>query len=177
MNNEKPKLVLKKPKNMYPTNHNFRLVPNFIPGLTKFIKKVKWNSVAKILEVKIIENSKFESFAWFGTINDRHKEGQKGSFFDLEQDTIRLYFLDGEEKEVSCFKFKNLKLLSHECVLDTLSEDDDSEFSDHICHQITIEYKDFKVLPIQEEDANDEINSNIQSVIDEEWQTMNPDGI
>lgn len=169
-----PPLKLKKANNTYPSKDKFRLVPKFIPSLEKYFKKVKWNSVEKTLEIKVAETPNFEAFAWFGTINERFAEGQKSSFVDFEQDSLSLYFLDCQEKEVACFKFKNLKLLSHNCLMSRACDSFglSNESCDHVTHSITIQYVDHKVMPIQKTEAEEEMGLNPQEAIDEEWQTI-----
>lgn len=169
-----PPLKLRKANNSYPSTEKFRLVPKFLPNLENYFKMVKWNSVEKQLEIQVAETPNFEAFAWFGTINERFAEGQKSSFVDFEQDSLNLYFLDSQEKEVACFKFKNLKLLSHDCLM---SKSCDSfglsnESHDHVTHRITIQYADHKVVPIQRAEAEAEANLDPEEAIDQEWQTL-----
>jgi len=168
-----PPMKLKKARNLYPSTNTFRLIPKFLPQLEKFVTRVEWNCVEKTLEVKILETPNFEAFAWFSTINDRYAEGQKSSFVDFEQDSLKLYFLDQQSREVACFKFKNLKLLSHECPLRT----DCDTFGagapcDHVSHKIVIQYADHKVLPIQHAEAEAAASMDEQKAMDEEWQTV-----
>lgn len=169
-----PPMKLKKPDNMYPSTDKFRLVPKYIPQLEKYVKKVKWNSVQKTLEIKILETPRLEAFSWFGTINERYAEGQKSSFVDFEQDSLRLYFLDEQEREVACFKFLNLKLENHEC---PMSRSCDSfglpnDHCDHVAHNIIIRYADHKVMPIQHAEAEAQLDVTTDEAIDQEWQSV-----
>lgn len=137
------------------TNKNFRVVPKLIPILQQHIKEVKWNCACKSIEMSIYETSSLDAFAWFGTINERHKESQKDSLIDFEKDSIKLTLFNDSNNEIANFNFKNLVLDWHECILD--------ESVRPILHKIKITYKEFSLLPLKELDA--------EETIDEEWKS------
>ena len=166
-----PQIKCKKAKRC-PTSCNFKFVPASANEVQNLVLDVKWNSVAKSIELKVKENLHFDVFNWVESIKKTYAETQKGPFVDLDQDAVFIHFLDHLGHEVSTMKFKELKLVDHETNLSYVKSDCQKASKDLI-HKIHLQYKDVDKIEIEEfVDWSEKTMTTENDESDEEWQTV-----
>jgi hypothetical protein len=158
----------KKAKHAPVTSH-FAFVPKFAPQLKKHVKKARWNSASKMIDLVINETPHFEVYEWLEHIKQQTADAMKGPFgVDLDNDTISLDFFDPEDTPVGGVCFKNITLEKHKC---TVSDSCDGTLN----HKVRLSYESVERTPTEKLRHWD---SSVYSVdhqneeADDEWQSV-----
>lgn len=150
-----------------PSMNNFKLTPKNFTQLSECVDSLNWNSIDKVLHMTVIETPKFDVIKWLNFIDEQFHVYQKSPFVDIDTNVILLDFLDGNDNRVATFRFKNLKVESHECHMhrNVSHYGVDQKKEDHLRHMISINYQYVEMVVhgdrLVEEDAKDG-----------EWQTV-----
>lgn len=134
---------------------------------------VRWNSVAKQLDVTMQETPTFDVVRWLKYLADQQHEIEKSPFVDMNTSAVLLTFKDEEGNDAATLRFKNLNVVKHECSLfkaSTTSYGVDSS-AQALTHFVTLSYQ-FSELGVVEKAVEFNDDAEIEAKEDKEWQTV-----
>lgn len=133
---------------------------------------VRWNSVAKQLDVTVQETPNFDAIRWLKYLGDQQHEIEKSPFVDMNTSAVLLTFKDEEGNDAASVRFKNLQVVKHEVSLFKASSTSYGVdvSAQTLTHFVTLSYQfsEFGVVerPVEFNDAE------IEAKEDKEWQTV-----
>lgn len=152
----------------YPDSGKFHVVARSCPQLQELVTNVKLHAVSKSVHLTCEENSTFDVFRWFITLNERRQMLMSSPFKDLEQESMVICFFDSYEREVGRWKVSGLSLLSHEC---GLGRPEDAAKFQPLTHQLVLLYDKAEVLEVKSVADDAPLTQN--EIADEEWSQIN----
>lgn len=156
-----------------PDARQFSFIAKAFTQLDESVVAVRWNSVAKQLDVTIQETPTFDAIRWLKYLADQQHEIEKSPFVDMNTSAVLLTFKDEEGNDAATVRFKNLQVVRHECSLfkaSTTSYGVDAT-AQSLTHFVTLSYQ-FSEFGVVEKQIEFKDDAEIESLEDKEWQTV-----
>lgn len=167
-----------------PLMSNFRFAPRSFGQVAEYVQDMRWDSVEKLLHLRISETEGFEIMKWLSYLDDQYHQYQKSPFVDIDTNVAVLDFLDRNEHKIATMRFKNLKVEKHFCDLakpDSESIGFDSDV--FLEHEVTISYQSVETVVHADQRKHNLTSPKIaqmtrqadrmdSSESDDEWQTV-----